>query len=121
LLFQAAAAHIGSDPTSQDILNGLYALSANDTLGGASPGTTFSRANRPFPRAASSWPRFRAASSRRRGATPRSVRLPDTDRPHEELEKTMKVSLTRRLPQTCWIHPSRCLSTSGPPGAARAK
>ena len=43
LLFQAAAAHIGGDPTSQDILNGLYALPANDTLGGASPGTTFSR------------------------------------------------------------------------------
>jgi branched-chain amino acid transport system substrate-binding protein len=43
LLFQAAAAHIGGDPTSQDILNGLYALPASDTLGGASPGTTFSR------------------------------------------------------------------------------
>jgi branched-chain amino acid transport system substrate-binding protein len=43
LLFQAAAAHIGASPTSQDILNGLYALPANDTLGGASPGATFSR------------------------------------------------------------------------------
>jgi branched-chain amino acid transport system substrate-binding protein len=43
LLFQAAAAHIGANPTSQDILNGLYALPANDTLGGASPGATFSQ------------------------------------------------------------------------------
>jgi branched-chain amino acid transport system substrate-binding protein len=43
LLFQAAAAHIGANPTSQDILSGLYALPANDTLGGASPGATFSR------------------------------------------------------------------------------
>ena len=43
MLFQAAAAHIGATPTSQDILNGLYALPANDTLGGASPGATFSQ------------------------------------------------------------------------------
>lgn len=43
LLFQAAAAHIGAKPTSQDVLNGLYALPAGDTLGGASPGATFSR------------------------------------------------------------------------------
>lgn len=43
LLFQAAAAHIGANPVSQDILSGLYALPANETLGGASPGAIFSR------------------------------------------------------------------------------
>jgi branched-chain amino acid transport system substrate-binding protein len=49
LLFGAAAEHIGADPTSQDILNGLYALPANDTLGGASPGATFSRGKPALP------------------------------------------------------------------------
>lgn len=41
LLFKAAAADIGAQPTSQDILTGLYALPANDNLGGASPGAAF--------------------------------------------------------------------------------
>ena len=37
LLFQAAAAHIGADPTSQDILNGLYALPGQRHPGRSQP------------------------------------------------------------------------------------
>ena len=36
-LFELAAAHVGDKPTSQDILNGLWAIK-NNTLGGLAPG-----------------------------------------------------------------------------------
>ena len=40
LLFQAAAAHAPTSPTSQDIVNGLYSLKG-DTLGGFAPPLTY--------------------------------------------------------------------------------
>jgi branched-chain amino acid transport system substrate-binding protein len=42
LLFEAAAAHAGDNPTTADIINGLYSLH-DDTLGGFSPPLTFVR------------------------------------------------------------------------------
>jgi branched-chain amino acid transport system substrate-binding protein len=40
IAFQAAAAHVGNTPTSQDIYNGLYSFK-NETLGGLVPPVTF--------------------------------------------------------------------------------
>ena len=48
-LFELAAAHVGDKPTSQDILNGLWAIK-NNTLGGLAPGGSYTfTQNQPTP------------------------------------------------------------------------
>jgi branched-chain amino acid transport system substrate-binding protein len=42
-LFEAAAQHLPDNATAADVLKGLYAIPANDTLGGVSPGNTFTK------------------------------------------------------------------------------
>ncbi len=46
LLFQYAAAHVGANPTTQDIYQGLYALKGT-TLGGFAPPLTFTKGKLP--------------------------------------------------------------------------
>ena len=50
-LVAAAGAHLPRNPTPEDFFKGLYALPANDSLGGTSPGVTFRANAAPAPEA----------------------------------------------------------------------
>ena len=77
LLLQTALAHASSNPTSQDVYTGLYALSGS-TLGGFAPQLKYVRGNRPLSAASSSFP-----SRNRTGWRPTARRRSANRRPRK--------------------------------------